>query len=216
MNNKKTGRLTGILFIAATAAGVASLSFISVKDGNDFAAQINQNPNTLLVGAFLILLMGIFCSAIAFSIYPMLSKHSKGLAIGAAGFRTIEGGIFIASAGILAAMVPAAAYSQDAAAVLRIAHESVSENAAFAFCVGALLYYIGFYKTKLVPRWLSIWGIAAIILHFGANVSVFFGAESFSTVNVIINIPIAIQEMVLAVWLLIFGFKEVPAREKIN
>ena len=214
MNNKNTGRLTGILFIAATAAGVGSLPLLNVLDTEGYADAIVSSPQPYLLGAMLVTLMGIFCAAIAISIYPVLAKQCKGLAIGAAGFRIIEGGIFVASAGIAAAILKAAAYTGSAAEILKIAYNSVAETAAVAFCAGALLYYIGFYKTRLIPRWLSVWGIAAILLHFGASVSVLFGAESFSTVNVIINMPIALQEMVLAVWLIIFGFKEVPQTAK--
>ncbi|MBN2878608.1 MAG: DUF4386 domain-containing protein [Clostridia bacterium] len=214
MKKKKTGRLTGILFIAATAAGAGSLPFINVLDTDGYAEAILLSPQPYLFGVLLVMLMGIFCAAIALSIYPVMEKQCKGLAIGAAGFRIIEGGIFIASAGIAAAVLKAAAYSESAAEIMKIAYNSAAEAGAMAFCAGALLYYIGFYKTRLVPRWLSIWGIAAILLHFGANISVLFGAESFSTVNIIINMPIALQEMVLAVWLIIFGFNESAEKTK--
>jgi len=215
MKNKKTGRLTGILFIAATAAGIGSLPLMSVLDTDGFAGAVISSPQPYLLGTMLVLLMGIFCAGIALSIYPVLAKQCKGLAIGAAGFRIMEGGIIIASAGIAAAIIKAAAYTGSAAEILKIAYDSVAETGAMAFCAGALLYYIGFYKTRLIPGWLSIWGIAAILLHFGATVSVFFGAESFSTINIIINMPIALQEMVLAVWLIIFGFNEAPQTAKI-
>lgn len=214
MTNKQAGRITGILFIAATAAGVASLPFVGVLDKADYVQQINQNPNSLLIGSLLIALMGIFCAAIALSIYPVLSKHSKGLAIGAAGFRVAEGTIFIVSAGLMAALVPAAAAGQSTADILKIAQNGISDVGGFAFSTGALLYYIGFYKTKLVPRWLSIWGLIAIVMHFAAIVSIFFGADTFSPLNTALNMPIAFQEIVLAVYLIIFGFND--KKEKNN
>lgn len=76
-----------------------------------------------------------------------------------------------------------------------------------SFTIGALMYYYIFYQSKLIPRWLSGWGfIAAAISLFFAVSTMFgtiFGQEPFST---ILNIPIALQEMALAVWLIVKGF----------
>jgi hypothetical protein len=76
-----------------------------------------------------------------------------------------------------------------------------------AFSIGALLYYIIFYRTKLVPRWLSIWGLVAAILTMLSCVLVTVGLIApFSTEQVVMNLPIMPQEIVLAVWLIVKGF----------
>jgi hypothetical protein len=71
-----------------------------------------------------------------------------------------------------------------------------------------MLYYIIFYRTKLVPRWLSGWGIvAAIFTMFSALLTMYGLIAPFSTAQVILNLPILPQELVLAVWLIVKGFK---------
>ena len=76
-----------------------------------------------------------------------------------------------------------------------------------AFAIGALLYYYVLYRSKLVPRWLSGWGLAGAALLLVSTVYAGFTQDfGFSTVNTVLNIPIGIQEMVLAVWLLVKGF----------
>jgi len=204
---KKLGRATGISFILATAAGVASLSFVDVINHENYMQSISANPSGLTIGALLILIMGLACAAIAYCIYPVLSKHHKGLAIGAAGFRTIEGGLFILSSAALLALVTLANQGVDGTQI-KAFQGAISIGPTLAFCIGAILYNIGFLKAKLVPNWLAIWGIIALVLHIVASVSTLFGLESFSPIGLVLNMPIALQEMIMAVYLIIFGFKE--------
>ena len=76
-----------------------------------------------------------------------------------------------------------------------------------AWCIGAYLYYSLFYKTRLVPRWLSLWGLAGITLVVAASMLVLFRQiASLSTAQMLMSLPIALQEMVLAIWLIVKGF----------
>ena len=77
-----------------------------------------------------------------------------------------------------------------------------------AFALGAFMYYYVLYRSRLVPRWLSGWGLVAIRpgpgrRPFYAGFTQDFG---FTTVNTVLSIPIGLQEMVLAVWLIAKGF----------
>jgi hypothetical protein len=76
-----------------------------------------------------------------------------------------------------------------------------------AFGLGALMYYYIFFQTKLVPRWLSGWGLIGIILIIVTSMLVMFRVIGpMSTTQVVLAVPIAVQEMVLAVWLIVKGF----------
>ena len=210
VNYKKSGRMAGIAFILATAAGVASLSFIGVTDKADYLEQIAQNPTSLIIGGLLVMLMGLACAAIAYAIYPVLAPTNKALAIGAVGFRTMEGAMVLMSGASLFMLIPIAqsmSPSVEAIGASALAlHNATGFGLTIAFISGALLYNIGFYKTKLVPRWLSVWGIIALIMHLVPTVMTVFGAQAFSPLAIVLNAPIALQEMVLAVWLIIVGF----------
>jgi hypothetical protein len=68
------------------------------------------------------------------------------------------------------------------------------------------MYYGIFYRYRLVPRWISGWGLIGITLTTIASVLVMFGViPGFGTVQMIANLPIMPQEMVLAVWLIAKG-----------
>jgi hypothetical protein len=76
-----------------------------------------------------------------------------------------------------------------------------------AFSIGALLYYIIFYRTRLVPRWISVWGLVAAILGMLSCVLATVGLITpFGTEQILIAIPMLPQEMVLAAWLIVKGF----------
>ncbi|MBW2566067.1 MAG: DUF4386 domain-containing protein [Deltaproteobacteria bacterium] len=52
-----------------------------------------------------------------------------------------------------------------------------------------------------IPRWLSVWGLIGGLLYFAEPVLAMFGSE-FE----ILFAPLALQEMVLAIWLIVKGF----------
>jgi len=75
-----------------------------------------------------------------------------------------------------------------------------------AFYTGATLYYLVFYRSQLIPRWLSVWGLAGTVLGLVAGLLVLFQSIAvLSGTQVVLNLPIAVQEMVLAVWLIVKG-----------
>ena len=85
---------------------------------------------------------------------------------------------------------------------------------AIPFALGALMFYVLLYRSRLVPRWLSTWGLVGAALYivppFGSMFGLSFGA---------LMAPLAVQEMVLAVWLIAKGFSPAalaaePAGEK--
>ena len=158
-------------------------------------------------------------ASIAISMYPVLKRHNEGLALGAVGFRLIEGAFYIVgvicllslltlSQRFVGAGAPSSSYFQTLGALTLAVYDSASSGAAvIAFSIGALLYYYVFYRTGLVPRWLSGFGLVAGVLIMVAGALVLCGLiGTLSTPQVVLALPIAIQEMVLAVWLIVKGF----------
>ena len=69
------------------------------------------------------------------------------------------------------------------------------------------MYYYVFYRSRLIPRWLSGWGLVGTTLGAFAGLLVLFRVTGYmSTAQVVLNIPIGVNEMVLAIWLLVRGF----------
>jgi hypothetical protein len=67
--------------------------------------------------------------------------------------------------------------------------------------LGGLVLNFMLYRLKLVPSWLSIWGFIG-----GACVLLYGLISLFGHDPAILAAPIAVQEMVFAVWIIVKGF----------
>jgi hypothetical protein len=217
--SRRIARIAGILFIVATAASLLSLPFLGSVNSSNYLASVSANGNQVTFGTFLVIIGAFASASIAISLYPVLRKYNQGLALGAVGFRLIEGVLYIVSAiGLLLLLAlsqqfvkagaPDSLYFQTLGAVLLAGYHWVGYAVApMVFGLGALMYYIVFYQARLVPRWLSSWGLLGATLCIVSSILVMFSlVASLSTFQVVLNLPIAVQEMVLAVWLIVKGF----------
>ncbi len=218
--NRSNAVAAGALFIIATVADVISrVAFVQpiLSDPVDLT-KISANDNQVLLGALLLLIGAAAAAGIAIALYPVLRKHNEGLALGSVGFRLIEAALYV---GIVVCLLLLVTLSQEAAnsgsaasaayavpaALLMAARDSLGEVAVLVFGLGALLYYWVFYQSRLVPRWLSAWGLLAIVSVMVSGLLVMLRlTEPMSTTQLVLALPIAVQEMVLAVWLIARGF----------
>ena len=149
--------------------------------------------------------------------YQVMKRANVGLALGSVVFRTLEAACYMVGAVSLLTVLKlsrqfAAAGAGDQASLQAIGDSflNVRTYAApllgvLAFCVGAFLYNLLFFRSRLVPRWLSGFGIAAVIsLTTACALSLFTGNRITSYIP--LAAPILVQELVLAVWLIAKGF----------
>ena len=220
-SNRKAARITGILFIVATVAGLLGNALTgSIVGAPDYFVQIAANKNLIVLGAILTFIAAAGSAGIAISLYPVLRKHNEGLALGSVGFRLVEGVFYIVGAlGLLSLLSLSQEYTSvgpqavPTFQVLGTLITAIRVWAGFvlgviAFCLGAAMYYYVMYRSKLVPRWLSAWGLVGLASVFSMTLMIAFGerVSEPSGMLVLLAIPIALQEMVLAVWLIVKGF----------
>jgi hypothetical protein len=216
---RKYAICAGILFIIADLVGFLSFPFMEPVNAANYLTGVSANGSLVATGAVLMLIDGVAAFGIALSLYPVLRKYNEGLALGSVGFRTIEAVLdFIGVLGLLSlitlsqqfvgAGAPDSSYFQTLGGLTVSGfHWAVNVLKLMAFSIGCLLYYLIFYRTKIVPRWLSGWGVVAAIMTMVSALAVMYGLIApFSTAQIIFNLPILPQELVLAVWLIIKGF----------
>jgi hypothetical protein len=219
-SNRKIAITAGILFMFATIVNlISNVAFLKpVLDASDYLGRIFTSENQILTGSLLHIIASFACAGIAITLYPVLRKYNEGLALGSVGFRLAEGLLYVfGSIGVLMLLplsqefikagMPGASYFQTVANSLLSLRDWTGILAVITFGAGALMYYAIFYRARLIPRWLSGWGLIAAVLCLISGVLVMFGIIKFFTpVQIVLNIPIGLQEIVLAIWLIAKGF----------
>ncbi|HZK70901.1 MAG TPA: DUF4386 domain-containing protein [Clostridia bacterium] len=215
-NNKKIARMVGVLFIIGTVSGILSAVLVPpVLNAADYLVKISENKNIIVLGVLLILTMGISLSIMSVVLYPVIKKYNETLALGAVVFRgalELVSYLGIAISWLLlitlsqeyvsAGMPTTSNFSLMGTMSLDVDSRIGSMGlVAIVFCIGALIIYYVFYKTKLIPTWLSLWGLIGAILYIINPILLMFGFDFGFLV-----FPLAVQEMVMAVWLIVKGF----------
>ena len=218
--DRKTAAIVGVLFILGTVPALLSLPLAqNTVNAPDHLTAISTNAGQMVIFTAIKFIMGMACAGIGLALYPILKQYSEGLAIGAAGFRVIEGVVDVVGALLyvflltlsqefVKAGAPASSYFQTADVLINTGIDWFRDAAMLlTFGIGALIYYIVFYQYRLIPRWLSVWGLVGITLTILSALLVMFRIlPPFGTIQVILNLPILPQELVLAVWLIAKGF----------
>jgi uncharacterized membrane protein HdeD (DUF308 family) len=76
------------------------------------------------------------------------------------------------------------------------------------FCLGAVIFYVLLYRSRIVPRWITLWGFVGIPLYAAAYLLAMYGAiDGNSSAQNLLQLPLGVQEMVLAVWMIARGFR---------
>ena len=219
ISHRKTAMIVGALFIIATIAGmIGAILTGPITDDPDYLVNTSAHENEVALGALSYIIQGVAVVGIAVMIFPILKKVNEGLALAYVGFRTLECVIFIAVAMSLLSLLTLSqefvkAGASDATsfvaqgAVLLAQQEWSNIPVDIVFGLGCLMVYYLLYQSKLVPRPLSVWGFVGGTLMLVTAPLAAFGVISFlDTPSVLLNLPIAVLEMVLAVWLIVKGF----------
>lgn len=219
-SNRKTAIIVGVLYIIGTVAGILSLVFTGpVREESDYLTQISTNPNQIVMGALFVLTMGLALAMVSVMMFPILKKYSEALAAGYLLFRgALEAVTYLAlaigwlllpliSQGYVSATAADAPYFQSLGDLLMAAHEQIGHLLTIVFILGALMFYSVLFRSQLVPRWLSGWGLLAAIPYLVSGVLGLFAILSpMSGEQMVLVLPLALQEMVLAGWLIVKGF----------
>lgn len=218
INARKTAVVVALLFVVATVASVLAAALLGpVLAEADYLAAASQSANTMVVIVLSMFVAAAAIVGIPVTLFPIIKLHDETLAWWFLVARFSEaimyaiGALFMLSLLSLAreyvaAGMPDAAYYQTLGTVIRDASDAAfNMGTVIIFSLSAIILGIIFYQTTLIPRWLAAWKFVGGILLLIQGALVLFGAIT-PTLEATLFIPIAVNEMVLAVWLIVKGF----------
>jgi hypothetical protein len=212
--DRRTAIIVGALFIIGDIAGILS-AVVTGPVLNDTAplVVVSANQTRMALGAILVLVMGFTLAMVPVMLFPIFRKHNEALAVGAVVFRgaleavayvaIVVGWLLLIALGqeFVKAGSPDASTFQTSGALLLEGVDWINQMLAIVFSLGALMIYTIFYQSKLIPRWLSAWGLIGGVLYLTVPLLALFGIDwGF------LMAPLALQEPVLALWLIVKGF----------
>jgi hypothetical protein len=216
---KRTATTVGILFIIATMAGVISVALIgSILDPQGILDNVAADDTNVVLAVLFDLVLAGAVIAIPVVMFPVLKQQSEGVARGYFAARLLEGMVIVLGAIVLLTLVTV---SRESADVVDGATEIGSIGAALVaardwtdligtqlvFGVTALILNLSMFRSLLIPRFISIWGLIGAALAIVSTLSIMLlDLDPFSTTSIVLLLPIAVQEMVMAIWFIVKGF----------
>ncbi len=224
--NKSNARIIGTLYIIGTISGILSVIFTEpIRSAQYSPVSISANQTQIILGALCVLTMGLALAMVPVMAFPVLRKHNETLALGYVVFRggleaiiymaTVVGWLLVLPLGQLYRAGTLDASNFQALGNLLLEAKQLSSVGTIVFILGALMFYTVLYRSSLVPRWLSGWGLIAAVPYLAVGSLGMFGLvsaamSSTSTIDSLMVFPLAVQEMALAVWLIVKGFNPAP------
>ena len=217
---RKTAIITGILFLVGyVGIFVGSAFYTPILDATDYLSQIYPNKSQVIVGMLIELINDAAVIGIPVMLFSIFKKYSERLALGYFGFRIIESMILIfsktsflslitLSQAYIAAGSPESSYFHTLGAVALTERDWASQIQVVFFVLSALIFYYVLYQTKLLPRWLSVWGFIAVVSLIAANVLPVPDLSQGFNLAQLLFMPIFLSEILVAIWLIVKGFNQ--------
>jgi uncharacterized protein DUF4386 len=218
---RKTSITVAVLFLIALVFNiVASNIYPPILNAPDYLVNVYPKKIQVTIGILLDFICAPAMILIPIMLFPLLKLFDERIALGYVVFRLLEGILFIFLAINSLSLI---SLSQDYinSGAPGVSHFQTLGNAIHAkiewgtllyiivYVLGALMFYYLLYKSKLIPRWLSGWGLLAVVfLLTGALLYLFgiFGSMPLMKAMSYFAPPIGLQEIVMSIWLIVKGF----------
>ncbi len=201
-----SSRLIGSLFLLGFVCYGTGFALVSsVIGAADFPASVPEKQTLLVIGVFLMLMNTAVDVGKAVLFFPILDRYGRRTALTYLAALIIEVVLLTIGALSLLLLIPIAGAPAGghSLAPLAVAANAVAYQVAeMTLAIGCLFLFALLYRSRLIPRFLSVWGIAGYGILLAGSVAELCGLP----VGTILSIPGGLLELALAFWLLIKGF----------
>jgi hypothetical protein len=208
-------RLIGALFLAAFAFyGVGFGLVTSVVSVSDFLVTISAHQTTLALGAVLMLLNSVVVVGLGALFFPIIENHGKRTALVYLASRIVEAVLLAIGVLCLLMLIPLGQDAGEAGgasvgwaaalgSLLVHANSMAFQIAMMSLGLASLFLCVLLLRTRLIPRFLAVWGVIGYALFLGGAIAEIFGMS----IGVMLSIPGGLFEVAVGIWLLVKGFE---------
>lgn len=211
---RKTSIVVGIVYLAGFVVGLTGSGLIqSVLSAPNPLSTVSANSIIIAIGVIFWLLAVAGDAAHGILLYPILKQHSERVAVGYLASRIIDA-VFIAVSVLfvllqiplggeyLKATAPTTASLQILSTLSVQANLSAYAIGMMALGLAGLILNYTFYRAKLLPRWIALWGLAGYAIIFCGMASEILG----SGLGLVSSLPGGLWEIFVGGWLIVKGF----------
>ena len=214
---ERTPRLLGAAFLvvafSSLVSGLLRQSAVGSGGVSDILVRIAGAPDRLRTSNVVEMVTSAGIVVLAVLLYVVLREESRILALVALGLWLAEAILLAASRIGTLALIPLA---RDFVAAGVPAHSSYQAIGGllydgiyrqaytmhmFFYCVGGIIWYLLFYRSRYVPRVLSLFGLAAAAIALVGIVVELLGQD----VPMLMFVPLGLFELIIGIWLLLRG-----------
>ncbi len=211
---RTTAKIVGAMYLAGFVVGIGGIILIqSILGAPDHLATLSANSTLLAIGAVLWLMAVVWDAAHGVLMFPVLKQqHNERIAVGYLGFRIMDAAFIAVMVLFILVQIPLGSEYLKAgadASYLQALSNVFMEGQLYAYNIamttlgisGLILCY-SFYKSKLIPRSLAVWGLVGYAVILCGSVVEVMGFN----LQTIHAIPGGLWEMFIGVWLIVKGF----------
>ncbi|UII33586.1 DUF4386 domain-containing protein [Fulvivirga ulvae] len=218
-SEKLKTRFAGLFMIVGMAAGLFSVA--PAIDSRHYLTEAAAHFNQVIIGAVFQFIMALSYLGVALLLYPIIRRFSGSLAIGFLSFRIIATNLVIFGTILLLLILALsnefvsnspenASNFQALGNALKITRDYINHVfMVLILCIGNFILYILLIRSKLIPLWLSVWGLVGTLLSAVASMLILFHiVEVITSEYLVLNMPTAVLELVLGMWLIVVGLNK--------
>jgi len=219
---RKSSFIVGVFFVlAAITAIIGVILYDPILNNPDYLTEAPTYGNQIVFGAIMELILVISAIVTSTTMFPILRRYNETIALWHICFRFLEAVVItigvisvlslltLSREFIIAGSANIESFKITGAALKAIHDWTFMLGPNFMLGLNTIMYSYIFYRSKLVPRLIPVLGIVGSILVFLAAILEMFGViDQLSTWGGVLALPVALNEMILAIWLIVKGFND--------
>ncbi|MFH5877387.1 DUF4386 domain-containing protein [Arthrobacter sp. NA-172] len=208
---RKVSLTAGVLYLL-TFVSIPTLALYGPVRGADYV--LGSGPDTAaIIGGILEIVVALAGIATAVVLFPLLKKQNESFALGLVAARILESGTIFVGVAFILSIVSLRESGIGAGALVASRELAVLYDRIFLLgqsfipAVCDVLLGVMLYKSRLIPRPLSLIGIVGGPVLVVGYLAILFGViDQHGAAAGLAALPVAFFEFSLGVWLIVKGF----------